>query len=200
LIAARKGHETIAVEHHTFDGPTTGLMGKSKTGTQRLEQGLKAETMNEHLWLKIMDRFVQAIGKAEASRPPGYLGDFKNDKNIRESLKKDITVALIDDGVNFLNRAVSHNLIGGKCFPSEFGDYGGSVAGAPDPPFHRSATEHGTRMAYFIQRICPAVKIFVCKIDVMQRPEEKANFTAKSAADVRRRKKTSFLVMTAANL
>ncbi|KAL3454563.1 hypothetical protein BJX65DRAFT_301201 [Aspergillus insuetus] len=71
LNAARKGHETIAVEHHTFDGPTrTGLMGKSKTGTRRLEQGLKAETMNEHLWLTIMDRFVQAIKKLEADKPP----------------------------------------------------------------------------------------------------------------------------------
>jgi hypothetical protein len=38
----------------------------------------------------------------------------------------------------------------------------------------------------------PAVKIFVCKIDVMQRPDEKANFTAKSAADVRRIKKKVF--------
>ncbi|KAJ0422256.1 peptidase S8/S53 domain-containing protein [Aspergillus carlsbadensis] len=183
LNAARKGHRAITVVHHPFDGPTNGFMGKRKTGTQILDQGPKAETMNEHLWLTIMDRFVQAIRKLEADRPPEYPGDFKNDKNIRESLKKDITVALIDDGVNFMNRAVSRNLMGGKCFPSEFGDDGGSVAGAPDPPFHGSSTEHGTRMAYFIQRICPAVKIFVCKIDVMQRPDEKANFTAKSAAD-----------------
>jgi hypothetical protein len=147
LNATRKGHETITVEHHTFDGPTTGLMGKSKTGTQRLEQGPKAETMNEHLWLTIMGRFVRAIRKLEADKPPDYPGDFKNDKNIRESLKKEITVALIDDGVDFINCDVSRNLMGGKCFPSEFGDYEGSVAGAPDPPFHGSATGHGTRMA-----------------------------------------------------
>jgi hypothetical protein len=52
-------------------------------------------------------------------------------------------------------------------------------------PFHRSSTGHGTWMAYMMSRICPNVKLFVCKLDVLRHESgRKANFTARSAADV----------------
>jgi hypothetical protein len=172
----------VKVEHHPFKSSRGERDENPKSKSQESSQAKASEKIDEHQWLNIMDTFADGIRSLEAQKPPRYNGNLLDDCSFPESLKKEVTVALIDDGVDFMNPAVSSNLIGGKCFPNEFNSH--EVVGAPDPPFHGSTTEHGTNMAYMIRRICPAVKIFVCKIDVMRRPGQKANFTAKSAADV----------------
>jgi hypothetical protein len=182
LNASRRKSRPIKVEHHPFKSSRGEREENPKSKSQESNQAKASEKIDEHQWLNIMDTFADGIRSLEAKKPPRYNGNFSDDCSFPESLKKEVTVALIDDGVDFMNPAVSSNLIGGKCFPNEFNSH--EVVGAPDPPFHGSTTEHGTNMAYMIRRICPAVKIFVCKIDVMRRPEQKANFTAKSAADV----------------
>ncbi|KAL6900453.1 hypothetical protein GGI43DRAFT_383927 [Trichoderma evansii] len=85
-----------------------------------------------------------------------------------------MTVALIDDGVNFMHEAVAARLDTGRNFP---------IGNASDP-FHGSTTGHGSIMAYMIGRVCHTVKIYVCKLDVVRQPGEKASFTAESAADL----------------
>ena len=101
-----------------------------------------------------------------------------------DELKRDVTVALIDDGVTYMHPAVSDKLLCGKSFDSGFGKP--DSLGTPEP-YYGSTTGHGTFMAYMIQRVCPDVKIFVYRIDVLRRADGSVSFTAKSAADVRLR-------------
>jgi len=137
--------------------------------------------MDVHQWLNIMDTFADGIYKLEELHPD--LKDFKTDPKLPDELKKDVTVALIDDGVSYLHMAVADKLASGKSFDSGYGNQ--EVNGAPEP-YYGSTTGHGTYMAYMIGRVCPRVKIFVCKLDVVRKDAGgKATFTAKSAADVR---------------
>ena len=120
-----------------------------------------------------MDNFSRRIKRLALPDLRGYPDEYG-------SLRKDVTIALIDDGVDFMNQVIASKLDSGKYFPSGY---------LPEdlrdlPVFHDSATQHGTNMAYQIQRICPFVKIFVCRIDTLQRPGEKPKIVAKSAVDV----------------
>lgn len=165
----------IKVEHRTFES-STGKNPQPKI--QGPEKAEASEKIDPNQWLKIMDAFADGIQSLKA-QPPGCNGNFE-DNNYDKGLKDDVRVALIDDGVDFMDRSLLSSLLDGKCFPDGLNEH--EVIGAPDPPFHGSTTGHGTFMASMIRRICPAVKIFVCKIDMIQ--GQKANFTAKSAADV----------------
>lgn len=128
--------------------------------------------------LSVMDAFAQGIQmlKAPGGFPDGYL----THGSLPPELSKEVRVALIDDGADFMHRAIKNILDNGRSFDSGFDDFDG--IGGPGP-FHGSTTGHGTLMAYMIGRVCPKVKIFVCKLDVL-RDGPKASFTAKSAADV----------------
>jgi hypothetical protein len=154
------------------------------SGSSTIAKASPNKQINENQWLDIMDAFATRLASIQAKSPPGYSGDFLKDDTIKMILKKDVTIALIDDGVDFVNPLISESLKPGKCFPHGLSeDY--DVVGAPDPPFHESTTGHGTNMAYQIRRICPAAKIIPCKVHMLRHePPSKANFTAKSAADV----------------
>ncbi|KAK4163264.1 hypothetical protein QBC43DRAFT_319804 [Cladorrhinum sp. PSN259] len=133
--------------------------------------------IDTHRWLSVMDTFAQGIQmlKAPSGFPDGYL----THDSLPPELSKEVRVALIDDGADFMHRAIKNILDNGRSFDSGFEDFDG--IGGPGP-FHGSTTGHGTLMAYMIGRVCPKVKIFVCKLDVV-RDGPKASFTAKSAAD-----------------
>lgn len=105
------------------------------------------------------------------------------DENLPAELQKDVKVALLDDGANFMHKAIKGQLENGRSFDS--GSENPDLSGNTPGPFHGSTTGHGTYMAYMIGRVCPSVKIFVCKMNVIRQDGgAKARFTAKSAADV----------------
>lgn len=130
-----------------------------------------------------MDTFAGAVRRVQEERLQNFPEDYLTCQTLPKELSKDVTVALIDDGVDSMHPAISKNLVGGKSFDSGFGprDRLGSPA-----PFHGSETGHGTFMAYMIQRVCPSVKIFVYKLDVRGKDKfgDAVTFTAKNAADV----------------
>ncbi|KAF2012823.1 hypothetical protein BU24DRAFT_465179 [Aaosphaeria arxii CBS 175.79] len=135
--------------------------------------------MDTHQWLSVMDNFADGLVRWNPLKD--LPADLTKISNLPEDLLKDVTVALIDDGVSFMHRALADKLAKGKSFDSGYGDQ--DVLGAPEP-FYGSTTGHGTCMAYMIQRVCPNVKIYVCKLDTIRKePGVPANFTAKSAAD-----------------
>ena len=126
-----------------------------------------------------MDVFADYICNLEEELPDGFPKDYLTDKDLRSELRENVRVALIDDGVNIMHKAIRDKIDHGKC--CESGDAEPYIGGN----FDWSATSHGTHMAYMIGRICPKVKIFVYKLDVARNAgDEKATFSAKSAADV----------------
>ena len=139
--------------------------------------------------LSIIDDFAQGI----QSLPPPPVSSFMpepmsfeeclNYKDMPDELKKEVRVALIDDGADLMHKPISNILEKkGRSFDIAYDDPDHS--GGPRP-FHGSTTGHGTCMAYMIGRVCPKVKIFVIKLDVIRGSKgQKAGFTAKSAADV----------------
>lgn len=137
--------------------------------------------------LSVVDTFAQGIRvlpppPVSSSMPaPRSFEDCLAHKDMPAELKKEIRVALIDDGADLMHKPISNILEKkGRSFDMAYDDPDHS--GAPRP-FHGSTTGHGTCMAYMIGRVCPNVKIFVIKLDVL-RDGPKASFTAKSAADV----------------
>lgn len=127
-----------------------------------------------------MDDFVSGIDNLEF--PDRFAEKYQKDESLPLALRQDVTVALIDDGVDLMHKAISGNIGTGRSFGNAFEDQ--DLSGAPQS-FHASATGHGTCMAQMITRICPKVKIFVCKLDFIRQHAGKPSFTAKSAAEVR---------------
>ncbi len=128
-----------------------------------------------------MDTFAgSSIARLE--HPSEYGPTFLTHENLPLELRKDVTVALLDDGANFMHKAIASRLENGRSFDSSCED--ADTANAPNP-FHGSTTGHGTYIAYMIGQVCPHVKIFVFKMNVIRHGGgDKDIFTAKSAADV----------------
>ncbi|KAI0099322.1 hypothetical protein GGR51DRAFT_396279 [Nemania sp. FL0031] len=103
--------------------------------------------LSAHRWLNCMDTFADEIQNVEV--PPTQ----------HDKLKKDITVALIDDGVNISVPTVAGKVVGGATF-----DRGGPDENGPSPYF-LSASGHGTVMADMICRVCPTAKLYVFKLE-----------------------------------
>jgi len=129
-----------------------------------------------------MDTFAECIYNLRD--PAGFQAELADEK-IPSELQRDVRVALLDDGANFMHKAIRGVLENGRSFDG--GGYDGPDASGSPGPFHGSTTGHGTCMAYMISRVCPKVKIFVCKMNVIRPGSQgkKAKFTAKSAAEVR---------------
>ena len=176
-------YERVKVATHRYDdsnGYAHGVQGPLGQGTHRPKNGKK---IDEHQWLDIMDTFAGAVRKVQEEELSNFPDQYLTCSKLPRELTKDVTVALIDDGVDFMHPAISKNLVPGRSFDSGFGFH--DRLGSP-APFHGSTTGHGTFMAYMIQRVCPSVKIFVYKIDVLPKDKDgdAVTFTAKSAADV----------------
>lgn len=176
--------EDINVEIHRYDklydpGHAHGVQNPLGQGVHRPQSGNK---IDEHQWLDIMDTFAEAVRRVQEVKLNNFPQDYLTHPSLQRELARDVTVALIDDGVDFMHPAISKKLMPGRSFDSGFGFH---ELGSP-APFHGSTTGHGTFMAYMIQRVCPSVKIFVYKIDVLPKDKDgdAVTFTAKSAADV----------------
>ncbi|QSZ36419.1 hypothetical protein DSL72_006296 [Monilinia vaccinii-corymbosi] len=139
-----------------------------------------SEGYGMHL-LTVMDSFVKAICKLNTPQKlspgeqakPDQGQHYLKDKKLPEALRKDVQVALIDDGADFMYKAIADKLNGGRSL---------DTGKAAPVPFHGLTTGHGTYMAYMIGRVCPHVKIYVCKLNLIRGGSGSASFT-ESAAD-----------------
>ncbi|KAI9928834.1 hypothetical protein AWENTII_000931 [Aspergillus wentii] len=177
-------HIDVHVERHRSNSSHSSRPDPWSAGNG--SRGKNSNTRNEHLWLETMTRFVNNIQELNREGHDRFGAEFPRtydrQADVPKELTKDITVALIDDGVDFMCTPIIQNLLDGRSFPSGFSD--NDVLGAPEPPYHGSTTGHGTDMAKHIARLCPWVKIFVCRLDMLGGGNSgKMNFTAKSAAD-----------------
>lgn len=92
-----------------------------------------------------------------------------------ERLERDVIVALIDDGVDMFDPALSDRVLEGKSF--DFHD--GKVR-----PSFSSAEGHGTVMASMILRTCPMAKVYPIRLKTYPNANGKNNIDAEYAAQV----------------
>jgi hypothetical protein len=122
-----------------------------------------------HKWLESIDMFaaelktlMDKIGKAYHS------GD-------------EVTVALIDDGVDICEKAFRDRIIHGKSLGYYWdGDQGDQRA----KQWYVSETGHGTVMAHMILRVCPMAKIYPIKLDIAKDTKGMSRIKPESAAAV----------------
>ncbi|KAK4187371.1 hypothetical protein QBC35DRAFT_552243 [Podospora australis] len=167
----------VACEVVPYKAPSiddTDLTHSQNNGTD--ERGNK-----EHGWLKCMDRFAHIIE---------YLDT--------ESRDRQISVALIDDGVKSTYAGLDNNIVTGKSFVRRPKSSGlGTLLERMEESlscvrnYESSHTGHGTVMAYFIRRVCPNVKLYIAKLDPEIPPRDGTasnnktmSFSIESAAEV----------------
>ncbi|KAI1747317.1 hypothetical protein F4782DRAFT_444103 [Xylaria castorea] len=122
------------------DGAVPSIRGKAMSLTNQ-------RNLSAHRWLNCMDTFADEI--QNVGTPSTKHGE----------LRRDITVALIDDGVNVDTPTVAGKVIGGATF-----DHWDPDENGPSPYFV-SASGHGTVMADMICRVCPTAKLYVFKLE-----------------------------------
>lgn len=95
----------------------------------------------------------------------------------KQSGSKPITVALIDDGVDFADERIASMLEDGRSYfqrPSKL-----------IVPFWHSSGGHGTAMAGLIRTVCPMAKLFVVRLNEYTSDNGRRQIYADSAAKVR---------------
>jgi Subtilase family len=92
--------------------------------------------------------------------------------------KRQVKVALIDDGVDASHIPIRNNIEGGVTYCTS------SPENNITSSYYSSSSGHGTLMATLICFVCPSVKLYVAKLDD-QRASEGTAFTTKSALKVR---------------
>ncbi|KAK4173656.1 hypothetical protein QBC36DRAFT_303468 [Triangularia setosa] len=122
------------------NGPAAGTcMKPMRVANQR--------NLSAHKWLNCMDAFADEIQNAPV--PPVQ----------HTLLRKDISVVLIDEGVNIDTPTIGGKIIGGVTFDRDEPDENGPS------PYFISASGHGTVMADMICHVCPTAKIYVFKLE-----------------------------------
>ncbi|KAK4458238.1 intracellular serine protease [Cladorrhinum samala] len=139
---------------------------RQSRGTKR-SHGVKEEQTSKHAWIDCMKRFRGVLFNVEqfltSENPP-----------LAFSLTEEpIKVALIDDGVDFME--LDHPLAGGRTFCPR------DEANHLNHPYYASATGHGTVMAKLINLMCPRAQLYVFRLE--DHPSEGARqINARSAA------------------
>lgn len=101
--------------------------------------------------------------------------DLDNLKRLDGTLiQPDVRVALIDDGVDARRQDIE--VIKGTSFCEQTGSHFRDFFVAPGG--------HGTKMAAFIRRICPPVKLYVARLHDYESESGVNRFTARSAVEV----------------
>lgn len=131
-------------------------------------RGAKDELTSKHTWIDCMKRFRGLLLNAEASL------DFQQ---VSQAIEENITVALIDDGVDGMDW--DYPLLGGRTF------YTRNEAEHLNHPYYASATGHGTAMAKLINFMCPRAKLYVLRLEDHPSEGGVRQITARSAAKVR---------------
>ncbi len=118
------------------------------------------QVVNRHKWLTCMDEFADFIQNVDPPLP----------------VPEEVTLALIDDGVDVNEQSLHAKIIGGRSFCQRDKNL--------VRPYYVTTGGHGTVMASLICRVCPNAKLYVMKLDEHVSEGGKRQITAKSAAKV----------------
>ncbi|QPC65808.1 hypothetical protein HYE67_008039 [Fusarium culmorum] len=125
------------------------------------------DAVDEHEWINQMEKFSipmrelweetlkESINPLHSSAEEARLLS-SADSKILSTLRKDVVVALIDDGVDTLDPAFSNQFVEGKTFDYQGDDGVGQ--------YYVSANGHGTDMARMILKVCPMARIYSIKL------------------------------------
>lgn len=148
------------VEHFTARSSA-----KPKSGDNGSQAG-----MDQHRWMESMKEFTEAFlrVKQPSSR------DIAANKSLQP-----VQIALIDDGVDTMNRSLQGKTYHGRSFAFD-------EAGGRNYPYWMSDGNHGTVMARFIRKICPTADIYIIKVATRwgTRNSNKLTIDIPSAVDV----------------
>ncbi|KAG8674142.1 hypothetical protein FPOAC1_000105 [Fusarium poae] len=125
------------------------------------------DAADEHEWIKQMEKFSKPMSELwketlkESINPLNSSPEdarliSTTDSQILSTLRKDVIVALIDDGVDTLDPAFSNQFVEGKTFDYQGDDGLGQ--------YYVSANGHGTDMARMILKVCPMARIYSIKL------------------------------------
>ncbi|RDL42487.1 uncharacterized protein BP5553_02466 [Venustampulla echinocandica] len=113
-----------------------------------------------HQWLTTIDEFANFLGSV----------------NCKYSLKENVTIALIDDGVDMREKSLHGRIIDGKSFCPRDSQQDLNVS------YYVKGGGHGTAMANLICRVCPNAQLYILKLEEYRNGSGKPQITAKSAA------------------
>jgi hypothetical protein len=123
----------------------------------------REQAEQRHEWLNCMDDFADFIQNVKPPLP----------------LREEVTIALIDDGVDINEPSLHAKIIGGRSYCQRDKDL--------SRPYYVSNGGHGTLMATLICRVCPKAQLYVVKLDEHMSEKMKRQISARSAAKVRPR-------------
>lgn len=95
----------------------------------------------------------------------------------KESGSKSVTIALIDDGVDFADERIASMVMDGRSY---FQRSKKVIA-----PYWTSSGGHGTAMAGLIRTMCPVAKLFVLRLNEYTSEDGRRQIYASSAAQVK---------------
>ncbi|KAI2472565.1 hypothetical protein F4781DRAFT_428267 [Annulohypoxylon bovei var. microspora] len=130
------------------------------------------KVVNSHRWLNSAARFAEEMNPFWKDTVADFL-EWRQNQGTPEKIEEDVVIALIDDGVDMFDPALSNRVLEGKSF--DFHD------GKVRPPFS-SATGHGTVMASMILQICPMAKVYPIRLKTYGNQSGKNNIDADYAA------------------
>ncbi|KAL7933306.1 hypothetical protein V8C35DRAFT_305479 [Trichoderma chlorosporum] len=161
----------------------------------------KPPSFTEHEWISYMENFAKCMNLLWRETLENFEQRVKSDQNdprplnkdIREitSLKEDVIVALIDDGVDSCDPAFAGRVIEGKTFDYQEGGVG---------QHYISARGHGTEMARMILKACPMASIYSIRLKTHLSPDKGQAtidvFSAASAIEAALDKKATIISMS----
>ncbi|KAH7310654.1 hypothetical protein B0I35DRAFT_357913 [Stachybotrys elegans] len=135
----------------------------------------RTNPMTEHEWITCMERFSGSMDlfwkRTVAQAEEKLQQDFSDSNPLLnvdmqhmadlQKLKKDVVVALIDDGVDSCDSAFAGRVIEGKTFDYQDGGVG---------QYYISARGHGTEMARMILKVCPMASIYSIRLKTHTSP------------------------------
>lgn len=130
--------------------------------------------VNSHRWLDSTAAFAGEMEPFWRATVKEFL-DSRQGRGTTERVEDDVVLALIDDGVDMFDKALTNRILEGKSF--DFHD------GKVRPPFS-SARGHGTVMASMILRVCPMVKVYPIRLKTYDNPDGKNTIDVGYAAQV----------------
>lgn len=143
--------------------------GREGAGTITAEGRSTAHsTATVHKWLESIDKFAFELKTLMANIWRGsHTGD-------------EIRVALIDDGVDLLEKEFRERILHGKSFAAY-----GHDRNQREKPWYVSDRGHGTVMAHMILRVCPMAKIYPIRLETTTDPRSPSKIDPESAIRVR---------------
>ena len=113
---------------------------------------------SRHRWLDCADKVSQWVRSTGKAKP--------------------VKVALIDNGVDASHDRLRENIKGGVTYNTRYPGKDRVTSS-----YYASTDGHGTLMATLIRTVCPAVELYIAKLDD-SKASEGSSFTAESAAEV----------------